>query len=303
MTGPVLLLGGTGFLGRHLGDALHGLGIATVSAGRTNAPVTVDLTDPDATGRMLDDVRPGVLVHLACGLRPGSDVADYRRERARLIDPTYHLILDCARRGIDLVFVSSGGTVYGATTHATCREQDPLHPISFYGQSKVELETFIEFAARTHGLRHLIVRPSNPYGPHQVATGTQGLIAVAFGRLIQDDPLDVWGDGQALRDYIDVRDLSAALAALIAAPVRGETINIGSGEGHSLLDVAALIGRTAGKALRLRFQPARVGDVPRVVLDTARLRRLIGFAPRPLARGVNEYFEHLQETGQWPASR
>lgn len=299
----VLMLGGTGFLGRNLAAALTQRGIEVIATGRSQQAGALDLSRPATFADVLDAVRPDTIVHLASGLKPGSDEAAYLRERVDLIDPTCALTLECARRGIDFVFMSSGGTVYGATANALCHEDDTLRPISFYGQSKVELENFVRFVGRTQGLRYLIVRPSNPYGPHQAFDGPQGLVAVALGRMARGLPLDVWGDGRAARDYIHVEDMSAAVAALIAGPHRNETINIGSGESHSLLDVVAMIEQVTGTDLPLRFRPARTVDVPRVVLATDKLRRMIDFRPRTLAKGLSDYIVYLQDQGQWPASQ
>lgn len=293
----VLLLGGRGFIGTNLAARLRASGnrvlIASRSAASGPSQVTLDVADTAAIMSLIEDEQICTVVHLASTLLPSCDGKAYLKDRDRIATPTIRLIDALAGQNTRLVFFSSGGTVYGADPRERCCESDACAPISFYGQLKLELETYIGFATRSSGLRSLIVRPSNPYGPHQALKGPQGLISVLMGKIERGEPLQVWGDGAAVRDYIHVDDLSDATARLIEREVDEGIVNIGNGVGHSLLEVVADVESALGRQVELEFRPARSADVPRVVLDISRIRSLIDFNPRPLKAGINDYARQL----------
>lgn len=293
-----MLLGGTGFLGTNLAVALERAGHRVVVAGRAPAArdgrpaLALPLADTAAIVRLVEAEGVDTVVHLAGGLLPSSGEVAYLEERARITDPTIRLARALAGRGVAVAFLSSGGTVYGAATAPRVAEDAPCRPISLYGQAKLETELHLDFLARTCGLRLLILRPSNPYGTYQPLDSTQGLVSVMLGRIAAGQPLDVWGDGSVVRDYIMVEDAAAAMAGLIGRDATG-VFNIGSGTGHSLLDVVGVVEAATGRTMPLRFHPARPADVPRLVLDTTRLAALGLQRARPLADGVATYAAQL----------
>jgi UDP-glucose 4-epimerase len=293
----LLLLGGTGFIGTNLSQVLATAGHDVLVAGhKVEAaqlpagvqPVSLPLGAVEELVASIERERIGTVVHLVSALKPSSTLADYLAERDAVLTPTLRLASALAELGTRLVYFSSGGTIYGAASgdHA---EDDPCEPISFYGQSKLEVETHLRFLQRSRGLRLLIVRPSNPYGPHQALNGGQGLISVLFGRISEKSALEVWGDGSSTRDYLYIDDLVATVCALIERGVEGTTLNIGSGEGHSLLDVVRIVEQVTGRRVPLDFRPARTGDVPRLVLDVSRLRGMGLHRSRPLVEGIRTY--------------
>ncbi len=151
----------------------------------------------------------------------------------------------------------------------------------------------MQFLTRTAGLRALILRPSNPFGLHQPLDGAQGLISVLLGRVAAGRELEVWGDGSTIRDYIHIDDLVASVRDLIECGTTDSTLNIGSGAGHSLLEVVRIVEEVTGRSVPLDFKPARAADVPRLVLDVARLRGLGLHRSRPLAAGIRQYAASL----------
>ena len=294
----ILLLGGTGFLGTNLAMHLRRAGHRVLVTGRAPAArdgspaLTLPLDDVSAVVALVRAEYVDTVVHLACQLLPSSTEAAYAKELAHVTLPMFRLARELAAIGVGLTFLSSGGTVYGASTQATVAERDGCQPISLYGQAKLEAELHLGFLARTCGLRLLIFRPSNPYGLHQPLRGAQGLVSVILGRIIDDRPLDIWGDGLVVRDYIHVDDAIGAMAGLIERNAEG-TFNIGSGVGHSLLDVVLSVEEVTGRSLTLNFHPARAADVPRLVLDVSRLASTGLLRARSLTDGVRCYAEQL----------
>ncbi len=291
----VLLLGGTGFVGTNLATALTHAGHTVTVTGRSNSTesIALPLSEVDALIALIEQRRIDTVVHLASSMLPSSTGDDYAAEQKSIALPTRQIAARLATLGVRLIYTSSGGTVYGATRKALASEDDPCEPISFYGQAKLEMEAHLRFLARVRGLRCLIVRPSNPFGLHQSLYGTQGLISVILGKIRDGLGLDVWGDGSSIRDYIYIDDLTASLCDLIAAETSDMTVNLGSGVGHSLLDVVNIIQEAAGRPIELNFKPARPADVPRLVLDTSRIRALGMHYSRPMNEGVRTYMDKL----------
>ena len=304
--GKLLLLGGTGFIGTNLSQVLAATGYDVLVADRgTDAarlhsgvrPFPLELGAVDELVALITRERVDTVVHLVSAMKPSSSVADYLVERDQVVTPTIRLASALADMGTRLVYFSSGGTIYGARSSDDAGENDPCEPISLYGQSKLEIETHLRFLQRTRGLRTLIVRPSNPYGPHQAMTGNQGLVSVLLGRVAEKRSLEVWGNGSSVRDYIHVDDLVTMTCALIDRDVEGATLNIGSGKGHSLLDVVRIVEKVTGREVPLDFRPARAADVPRLVLNVERLRALGLYQSRPLTEGIRAYATMLGLAG------
>lgn len=297
----LLLLGGTGFIGINLAHSLTAKGHEVLIAGRGvdqsrvpigTRPIPIELGAVEDLVALVIKGRIDTVVHLVSGMKPSSTLADYLVERETVLTPALRLADALADLDTRLVYFSSGGTIYGASIGSQATETDPCAPISFYGQSKLEMEAHLQFLQRTRGLRNLIIRPSNPYGAHQSLKGAQGLVSVLFGKITEQRGLDVWGDGSSVRDYIHVDDLTAATCDLIERDSEG-TINVGSGEGYSLLEVVRIVEQVTGRGIPLSFRPARAVDVPRLVLDVGKLRDMGLHRSRPLAQGIRDYAQAI----------
>ena len=300
MTKRVLIVGGAGFIGANLCEKLgahgHWVGILDPQAALKQVPqaYAVPLNSTAQLEQLLHDCAVDTVIHLASSLIPSSNADELHHELAHVVQPTLRLVDLCAKARIRFVMFSSGGTVYGDAGAAVVAEGHPLAPKSLYGYAKVVMEDYVRLVGRTRALRYLVLRPSNLYGRHQRIRGAQGFIAVALGRLLNGQVLELWGDGESVRDYLDVRDLVDAVAALLEANVGNVTLNVGSGIGHSIKEVLAVIHQVTGQHVRIVRQPARSTDVKRIVLDTRALGELIDWRPRKLEDGVQDFFDHLQ---------
>ena len=190
-----------------------------------------------------------------------------------------------------LVYVSSGGAIYGPPEVVPIPESHPLRPIGSYGIVKAAIESYIATAAR-QGLVATVLRPANAFGPRQTESSNPGFITTALMRLAQGTPMDLYGDGSVVRDFLAVSDL-AALCLHGLEHCAGLTLNAGSGDGRSLAEVLASIERVTGKPFRLNRLPARAIDVPVSVLDTSLARDRLGWQPRLV------FEDALAETWDW----
>ena len=148
---------------------------------------------------------------------------------------------------------------------------------------------------RTKGLNYLIVRPSNPYGHGQNLYGKQGLVAVAIGKILKGEPVDVWGDGSAVRDYIYIDDLAKVFAQLIEKDVKNTTLNVGSGRGYSVNDVLAFLKIVTQKDFKINYQNPRPVDVSNMVLDLKNLKQYVDIEFTPFMEGIKKFYEESKK--------
>lgn len=282
---PVLLLGGHGFIGAALAQRLLRAGQTVHVLGRA---------DCAALAQLLPQLLPhcGTVVHLASSTTPGSSALLPELEQANL-QLTQQLVDACLKTQPDthLIFFSSGGTVYGNPANLPVREDAPLVPLSPHGAAKVAQENMC-LALRARGQAVSILRPSNAYGPGQTAKGGFGLVRTMLEHARQGTELQIWGNGENVRDYLHIDDLVDATLRLIAQPDKADTYNLGSGTGYSVNQVKAMGEEVTGRPIAARYLPTRDVDVQAVVLDGQRLQGAVQWRP------LMELPEGMQQTWQ-----
>ena len=291
-----LILGGCGFMGRHVAILLAMQGHKVVLADRSpfagEFPAAVrdritwrSFSLEDAPwDEMIDGV--SVVHHYAWASIPATANADPGADLASNVSPTLALLDAMQRRGPGnaprLVFTSSGGTVYGRLQRVPVHEDHPLSPLNAYGAGKATAELYISTYSNLHGLDCRIARLSNPYGAGQNLARGQGAATTFLYRALNREPIVIWGDGEVVRDYIHVADAAAGLVALAQTPDTGTAhiFNIGSGQGVSLNAIVAELESELGRRLDVRREPARPYDVPVSVLDISLAQDFLGWSPQ-----------------------
>lgn len=299
----ILFIGGAGFIGsslvkRFLSNEKYKVFVIEPEFANVSRLDGLDvnifrmaLDNVDGVEHILVSNKINVVVHLVSTLIPGSGYDDFNNEFKNMIFPSIKLMEICAKENVKFVYFSSGGTIYGnRSTMQPFVETDEMAPISYYGWSKQMMENSILFKNRTENLRYLIVRPSNPYGHGQNLHGKQGLVAVAIGKILEDKPVEVWGDGSAIRDYIYIDDLAKVFYQLIDKDVCNETVNLGSGRGYSVNDVLAFLKIITKKDFKIVYENARPMDVSNMVLDTEKMQRLAQVELTPMLDGISTFY-------------
>lgn len=195
-----------------------------------------------------------------------------------------------------LVYISSGGTIYGDVTRLPISEQVPPNPKSFYGLQKYCIERAYSHLAQTRGFELVLLRVSNPYGSLVVKSG-QGVIPILINALRTGQQFSILGDGSAQRDYIEISDLCRAieLAATQTLADRVNVLNIGSGTGVSLNHLIATLAETVGATLNSVRVPAQY-DVRSNVLDCAKAAEVLGWRPEiSMEQGLATLFRRLDQ--------
>lgn len=299
----ILFIGGAGFIGsslvkRFLSNEKYKVFVIEPEFANVSRLDGLDvnifrmaLDNVDGVEHILVSNKINVVVHLVSTLIPGSGYDDFNNEFKNMIFPSIKLMEICAKENVKFVYFSSGGTIYGnRSTMQPFVETDEMAPISYYGWSKQMMENSILFKNRTENLKYLIVRPSNPYGHGQNLHGKQGLVAVAIGKILEDKPVEVWGDGSAIRDYIYIDDLAKVFYQLIDKDVYNETVNLGSGRGYSVNDILAFLKIITKKDFKIVYENARPMDVSNMVLDTEKMQRLAQVELTPMLNGISTFY-------------
>jgi len=218
-----------------------------------------------------------VVFHLVSTTKPAN--RDVLKEFETNVVPTVRLLEACASRHLRLIYFSSGGTVYGVPRYVPIDEGHRTEPISAYGIHKLSVEKCIEYYGRTYGLDYDILRISNPYGRFQNPRASQGAMAVFMARAILGQPIEIWGDGSVIRDYIDVDDVMDACMKVLSYRGTYRIFNIGSGQGHSLQHMVYHIEREVGAKIDARYRASRIQDVPANILDSTLAKQELGWMP------------------------
>ncbi len=301
-----LVLGGRGFIGSHLVDGLldgenyvrcfdrpH---LVPLSEAHLSNP-DFELYEGDFTSET--DVREAladcdVCFHLVSTTLPKSSNADPAFDVKSNILGTVRLLTHAVESGLKkIIFVSSGGTVYGVPTQLPIPESHPTNPVCSYGITKLAIEKYLGLFQQLHGLDYIVLRIANPYGERQRINASQGAIAVFMGKVLRGEPVEIWGDGSVVRDYIHIADVVDALLKSLDKTSAEHVFNIGAGRGHSLNEVLAAIEKVTGRVADRQYLPGRAFDVPASVLSIAQAKRVLNWSPKV------EFETGLQKLATW----
>jgi UDP-glucose 4-epimerase len=253
-----------------------------------------DAADAELVASLLEGIEH--VAFCAGGLLPSESERDPERDRELTLDPVRATIEALRRRpGTTLTYLSSGGTVYGNPERLPVSESAAAAPLSAYGKLHLACEREIETARAEHGLAARILRCSTVYGEHQRPERGQGAIVTFLHRIAHGEPIELFGDGSTIRDYVYVADVARAIVALMDVAEAPPVINVGSGEATSLIEVMRLVERELDRPAEVILREERGFDVHQIVLDTSLLHRTIELEMTPLETGI-------ARTRQWLAA-
>ena len=288
----ILIFGGGGFIGSAIADRLladgHALRIferprvepyRKFSTGESVEWITGDLMSNHDVSEALDGM--DAVLHLVSTTLPKTSNDDPIYDvQSNLVATLQILNAMVAKRVSRIVFISSGGTVYGPPTYLPVDELHPTEPQVSYGITKLAIEKFLLMYQHLHGINATVLRVTNPYGERQRVETAQGAVGVFLSRALKDESIQIWGDGSVTRDYIYVSDVAEAFALSLKYEGPYSVFNISSGTGVSINDLIERIETVVDGTIAKEYLPGRPYDVPVSVLDNALAARELNWSPK-----------------------
>jgi len=281
-------LGGGGFIGTNLCRRLAGRGGRVRAFSRHFAfpdamagvdLVTGDFRNHDALASAIEGF--DIVYHLVHATPPQPANVDIGGDITNNVLPSLALFDICRRLGVKrIVFLSSGGTVYGRAAVVPTPETAPTEPIAAYGISKLMIEKYLVLHEHLHRMDYRVLRVTNPFGAFQTTIKNQGIIAALIARGLAGEPIEIWGDGSAVRDFIYVGDVIDALELASRDQSEFRIFNIGRGEGRNIREIAGTVERLLGRKLQIVWKDARAIDLPVSVVSNARAKEVLGWTPK-----------------------
>lgn len=280
-----IIFGGGGFIGSTIADRLlvNGYKIRIFERPRVEPYRKFKKNEPVewVTGDLLSvhDVSNAIkgtdiILHLVSTTLPKSSNEDPIYDVQTNLVGTLQMLNAMVVCGVQkIVFISSGGTVYGTPSYLPIDEKHPTDPLVSYGITKLSIEKYLKLFESMHGIKPIIMRVSNPYGERQRTETAQGAVSAFLHQALKGLPIDIWGDGSIVRDYIHVSDVAEAFVQAVAYSGPKNVFNISSGSGTSLNKLICILEDVLDKSIKRRYLPGRPFDVPVSVLcnDLARI--------------------------------
>jgi UDP-glucose 4-epimerase len=279
----ILVLGGSGFLGSHIVDKFlaerHDVAVYDLYPERfRRSPAGIKFYTGDFgnVGALDELIATGfdAVIHCVSTTTPKSSNESPEFDIQSNVIGTLYLLDICVKHKVGkLVFLSSGGTVYGDIGNKDMvDETHAVRPMCSYGVSKLTIEHYLDVYRHLRGLNYVALRLSNPYGERQSPLRALGALTVFLHKTLKRENVEVWGDGRVTRDFIYVCDVANAVYLATINPVSG-IFNVGTGTGLSLRDILVEISSVLGREPCVTWLSSRSFDVPRIVLDATRLRK------------------------------
>ncbi len=285
----ILVTGGAGFIGSHVVDAYiadgHDVAIVDdLSTGhRENLHPQARFYEMDIRDPALADVftieQPEVVNHHGAQMSVRVSVDDPLRDASINVIGTVNLLENARHNGVrKVIYISTGGAVYGEPRYLPCDEEHPVDPLCPYGISKHTPEHYLALYQRLYQLKYTVLRYPNVYGPRQDPRGEAGVVAIFAGKMLRGERVVINGTGEQERDFVAITDIAAAnLAALWYGDE--EIINLGSGRGTSVNEIFAALAEITGYRQPPLFGPTKSGEVFKIYLTGDKARRLLRWRP------------------------
>lgn len=285
----VLVTGGAGFIGSHTVDKLIARGakvlvVDNLSTGREENLnpaaefVKLDINAPELS-QVFDDFRPAYVIHLAAQVSVARSTDDPVLDSRTNIAGSVNLLEECRRFGVKKVVYASSAAVYGNPDEIVVSETTPVVPVSFYGISKIAPESYLRVFNHLYGLNYTILRYANIYGPRQDALGEGGVVSIFATRILADEPLTIFGDGEQTRDFVYGGDIAEANVKALSGGDR-MILNVGTGTRTSINELFAVFQELTGSTLSPQYAAARPGDVRHSCMDNQRITENLNWQPQ-----------------------
>jgi UDP-glucose 4-epimerase len=297
----ILILGGSGYIGRKIIDhlLLNNNDIEIIVFDKKpiiNEKIIYtqsEFNDLEKLSKAITEV--DLIIHLisSCGPRSSvKDIGNYFKD----INNTVSLLELMVKKNVNkIIFISSGGTVYGNSySLKKINENHKCKPISTYGLIKYSIEEIIRLYQLNFNIKPIIFRVSNVYGP-DYHKNNQGVIPIFIENIRKNNPVEIWGDGKDIRDYIFINDLLEIINKSIYTDKEG-IFNIGSGKGYSLNQIVKIMKQITRKEIIITYKHRNNNDSRKIVLDIKKAKKEFNWTPKTtLKKGVQICWDTLNK--------
>jgi len=300
-----IVLGGNGFIGSYIVDILvskgHEVTVLDIGKEKYRKPLlNVNYVFGSiADQNLIQQVFKGkdILIHSISTTVPITSNENIEFDiESNLINSVKIFRTACEQNIKRIIYLSSGGAVYGEPRVVPIKEDSSTNPISSYGITKLAIEKYLAYFSLNYSVEYNIIRPSNPYGPRQNPFGNQGVIAVFLGKIFKNESIEVWGDGKISKDYIFITDLAESIYEASISEKTSQIFNIGSGKGVSINEIIETVKMVVNKELVVNYYPTNRFDVQHVCLDIENAKTKLNFIPKVnLEDGISKTWEFLKQ--------
>jgi len=301
-----LIYGGGGFIGSHLSDTLLEKGYAVTVFDKLNFSKKnilhiideINIIEGDFNNEIdIKNSLKGIdyIYHFVSSTLPANSNDNPIYDVETNLISSLRLFKECLnKKNKKVIFLSSGGTVYGVPEIIPITERHNSNPICSYGIIKKTIEEYLFMFGKIYGLNYNVFRLSNPYGERQNPLAAQGAIPVFIHKTINDETITIWGDGEIVRDYIYIKDSTIVLAKSIKKNVNEKIFNLSSGKGYSLNNIIEIVKKVSGKDVKVEYKPGRNIDVPVNILDNTLVKKTFDWKPETsIEEGIRLTYNYL----------
>ncbi|MEW6558151.1 MAG: NAD-dependent epimerase/dehydratase family protein [Elusimicrobiota bacterium] len=302
----ILITGGAGFIGSNIVDAYinAGYSVAIVDNLSTGKKENLnpkakfylaDITDTKKITQIFETEKPDIVNHHAAQIDVRKSIADPVFDAKTNVIGTINLLENSVRNRVKkFVFASSGGVMYGECGKIAPSEKKIPQPLSPYGITKRITEYYLNYYAKTYGLKYVALRYGNVYGPRQDPHGEAGVVAIFINRILSNSEINIFGDGEQLRDYIFVSDI---VDVNLIALKKGENaiFNIGRGTTNSVNQLFYELAKITKYSKKPVYKPPRTGELFKSSLDVKKAKKVLGWSAKvDFTEGLKRTFEYFK---------
>jgi len=302
-----MIYGGGGFIGSHLADELLNQNFNVTVFDKINfdrrniAHIENKLNVIEGDFNNEIDIKNSlknidIVFHLVSSTLPASSNQNPVYDVESNLIPSLKLFSESVKNKIKkIVFVSSGGTVYGIPVEIPVKENHICNPICSYGVVKKCIEDFLFMYHKLYGLDYTIFRFSNPFGERQNPFVTQGAIAVFLKKIILNETIEIWGDGSVIRDYIYIKDAVNVMVKSLSVTSENKLFNLSLNKGYTLNEILKYIEHITSIKPKIKYTQPRNIDVPVNILDNTLIKKTFGWKPvTDIEEGISKTFNYLK---------